>query len=340
MTAVVRVRVPEPGRLSVEEVELPPAPPAMVRLELLDAGICGTDLSVIAGTTSLARYPLTLGHELAGRVVSAPAESALRPGDAAVVYPTFSCGACAACWTGRENQCPHMRVMGISDPAGCFAHVVDVPVSHAIPVEEEIATGHGSLVEPLAVACHVLRRVGLEDGDRVLIVGAGVIGLSCAAAARAAGAGSIVLVDRLDRGAAAAALGFPACVQVETAADLAEVAAAGSVDVVLDTATTQETVAAGVAALARGGRLATVATPKLEHAVTLDYRAVYERELVVTAARNYVRADFARALGLLRRGAVDLRSLVTARFPLAEAAAAVEALRARPQEHLKVQLVP
>lgn len=141
---MLSARVHEPGRLELTETEPTMPHPGTVRLRLENAGICGTDLSVIAGTTSLARYPLILGHEFVGQVEAAPADSPVAVGDWAVVYPTLSCGACDACWTARENQCSRMRVMGISDPNGCFAETVDVPTAQLIPVDAATAKDHGS----------------------------------------------------------------------------------------------------------------------------------------------------------------------------------------------------
>jgi threonine dehydrogenase-like Zn-dependent dehydrogenase len=281
---------------------------------------------------------MTLGHEFLGQVEEAPADAPVAAGDWAIIFPTISCGACEACWTARENHCAQMRVMGISDPHGCFAEIVDVPPSQLIPVEARIAHTHGSLIEPLAVGCHVADRAILRDGDRVLIIGAGVIGLSCAVVARALGAGRVVLVDRLDRWAAMRALGFEEFVQVDEKVGFRAIVEPRSIDVVVDSVMSTQTVRLGAAGLDRGGRYVAVATPKGEHPLGLDYRDIYEFELQILAARNYTRGDFGRALGLLRRGAADLRALVTATYPLAALPDALAELKARPEQHLKIQL--
>jgi L-gulonate 5-dehydrogenase len=335
---VIAALVHEPGRLEMVDNDPPVRPPDAVRLRLGNAGICGTDLAVIDGTTSLGRYPLTLGHEFVGQVEAAPTDSPVAPGEWAAVFPTISCGTCDACWTGRENQCARMRVMGISDPRGCFAQTVDVPVSQLIPLDAETAATHGSLIEPLAVACHVAQRAGARDGDRVLVVGAGVIGLSCAVVARALGASRVVLVDRLDRSDAVRALGLDEFLQIDDADDVSRIVKSQSVDVVMDLVVKHRTPEVSLRALDRGGRYVGVATPKQEHVLELDYRDIYERELQVVAARNYARGDFGHALRLLQRKAVDLRPLVTGTYPLAALPDALVDLTRHPERHLKIQL--
>jgi 2-desacetyl-2-hydroxyethyl bacteriochlorophyllide A dehydrogenase len=335
---MLSARVHEPGSIEVIDTEPAPLRPGAVRLKLATAGICGTDLAVIAGTTSLARYPLTLGHECVGQIEVAPPDSRLQSGDWAVVFPTVSCGACQACWTGRENRCADMRVMGISDPHGCFAETVEVPPSQLIPVDAATARSHGSLIEPLAVACHVAERAELRDGDRVLIIGSGVIGLSCAVVARALGAARVVLVDRLDRHDAVRALGFEEFIQIDDATSPRQIIEPQSIDVVIDAVMTTQTASVSLEALDRGGRYATVATPKQQHVLDLPYGTIYERELQLVAARNYTRGDFGRALRLLQHGAADLRPLVTATYPLVALPEALAELRARPEQHLKIQL--
>lgn len=340
MTTMLAAVVREPGSVEVIEAEPRERPPDAVRLQLRSAGICGTDLAVVNGTTSLARYPLTLGHEFVGEVEAAPPGSPVAAGDWAAVFPTITCGACRACWTGHENQCAQMRVMGLSDPNGCFAHTVDVRPSQIVPMDAETAKSYGSLIEPLAVACHVVHRAGVRDGDRVLILGSGVIGLTCAIVARALSARQIVLVDRLDRRDAVRALGFENFLQTRTPSELGEHIPAASVDVVLDIVVSNEIAHTAIQTLDRGGRYATVATPKHAHPLELDYRRIYERELSVIATRNYTRGDFARGLALLQSGAADLQPLVTARYPLAELPNALAELRSRPEQHLKIQVTP
>jgi 2-desacetyl-2-hydroxyethyl bacteriochlorophyllide A dehydrogenase len=339
VTQVLEATVRSPGGLRLANRPLAPPADGLVRLGLESAGICGTDLAVLEGSLPLARYPLTLGHEFVGRVDTAPKESSFRPGDWAVVFPTITCGSCRACARGRENQCAEMRVLGISDRRGCFAETVDLPPSQILAIGEDAGRSHGSLIEPLAVACHVIERAQLEDGDRVTIVGAGVIGLSCAAVARARHQVDVALVDRVDRSEIAAALGFRNVGLTDSAGRFQHVVDDGA-DAVIDCVVSQTTIADSVALLAAGGRLITVATPKNSHPLRIDYGPVYARELQLAAARNYTRSNFASALGLLERGLVDLRPLVTASYRLAEAVEAVEQLRRHPEHHLKIQLTP
>ena len=104
-----------------------------------------------------------------------------------MVYPTTGCGRCRACRDGRINNCPRIRVFGLSDPRGCFSEEFVVPEAQCVPVSEAVLDRFGALVEPLAVGVHVVRRGGTSEGDTALVVGTGAIGLATTLVARSRG---------------------------------------------------------------------------------------------------------------------------------------------------------
>lgn len=337
------VQVTAPGTWSL--TALPSAadlPADSARLRLVSAGICGGDLALLRGRNAVARYPLILGHECVGQVVEAGPRSGVAAGEYVVVYPTISCGSCAACADGRRNQCPTMRVMGLSDPRGCFADQLVVPGSQLIPLDREVAEAYGALVEPMAVACHVLRRAGSLAGARALVIGCGVIGSVIAVALHAAGTASVYGVDRYpSRRNNAVALGL-AGFSTATGADLTAWVAGevGPVDVVFDTVCADDTTGLAVDALRPGGRLVTVASAAPGQRLGLRYDGFFLKELQAVAARNYTPDDFVAAVDLLRPRRPDLSSLVTMTRPLSEFGRAIEELTSAPERHLKILLEP
>lgn len=338
MTAVV-VTGPKAWELQPTEARHPGS--GEVRLELVSAGICGGDLALVAGENAVARYPLTLGHECVARVREVGAGAGLQVGQAVIVYPTLSCGVCDACTSEAENQCDQMRVMGLSDPAGCFTDSLTVSAAQCIPLPEVVATAYGCLLEPFAVACHVLRRAGRIHDQEVVIVGSGVIGLMTAVAARLSGARAVHCVDRHPgRGTVADQLGattFTVAGGVELVDHLRS--AAQDIDVVVDTVCTDATASVALEVLRRGGRYLPVASAKPGQALHLRYDRLFLHELQVITARNYSRVDFHAAIEMLLQHRPELGPMITATHPLGQFGAALDQLRTDPGSHLKVQLV-
>lgn len=333
-TVVVRA----PGRVTTEDTDPPREPgPGEVALRLHSAGICGGDLSLVRGLNPLVEYPVVPGHECVATVEHDP-DGRLAPGSAVVVYPTASCGTCRACREGRFNNCPAMKVLGLSDPHGCLAEQFVLPHAQAIPLPDGLGERVGALVEPLAVASHVCARSGLREGDVALVIGSGAIGLATGLTARASGAGRVLFADTLpERAELLSRLHFPDFTVERDAGLIAWVRdIVGTADVVFDTVGVTSTAAVASAVLAGGGRYVAIAAAKPDHRLDLDYRAFYERELTLVSSRNYTPGDFRAAIGRLARGEIDPLPLRTAVYGLTGAADAFDELLGRPERNVKV----
>jgi len=330
-----------PRRLRVVDRPPPVAGAGEALVRVVAAGICATDVAAVEGHNPIAVYPVTLGHECVGVVEAAPPAAAVAPGDWVIVYPSVGCGACPACRAGRINHCPSFTVMGLSRDGGVFAERLAVDVGQLLPIPDALRHPGGVLVEPAAVGVHLNRRGRTGAGERVLIVGAGVVGTMTAQVARAYGAAEVILVDRYEsRRPLLHRLGFDAL--LIAGGPLAEqvLALGGPVDVVYDSVCSDATVAAGIAALAPGGRLVLAAVPHGAAPLEVPFAQVYRRELSLVAARNYVPDDFREAMRLIADGAVEVAPMVTGSFPLAEFETAYAELTGHPEWHLKVLLRP
>jgi L-iditol 2-dehydrogenase/L-gulonate 5-dehydrogenase len=200
-----------------------------------------------------------------------------------------------------------------------------------VPVPASLRNPMGALVEPSAVGVHVNRRAGTAEGDSVLVIGAGVIGLVTAMVARAMGAGRIALVDRFEsRGEMAGLCGFSEF-GLSGAGTIDSLREAGAFDVVFDCVGLPATIAAGIAALAPGGRWSgRHAQARLAHRYRLF--GGLPAELSFILCRNYVKADFALAIELIADGAHRPEPpIVTATFPLVEFPARWRRWRIRPR---------
>src|SRR3569833_649270 len=197
----------EPGKLELIDVPPPKAPPGWARVAIAYVGICGTDYHIFEGTHPFLAYPRIIGHELSGRIVE-PGGSGLEPGDAVVINPYLNCGTCAACRSGTPNCCETLKVLGVHIDGGMTEEIV-VPPDHLYPASH-IDLRDAAMVEFLAIGAHAVRRSEIAAGARVLVIGAGPIGLGTAIFARIAG-GTVTILDAApDKVASARGLDFDA----------------------------------------------------------------------------------------------------------------------------------
>jgi L-iditol 2-dehydrogenase len=302
---------PGPGNVALTERPEPVARPGHVVLDVTGAGICGTDLHIWDDEFP-SEPPVTMGHELAGvvREVGDGVEG-WAPGDRVVSETYFStCGECEWCRSARPNLCMRRRSIG-SREDGAFAPRLLVPAAglHRIP---DRLDGHAaSLAEPLACVCHCLLdpRV-VHDGERVLVVGPGPVGLLAAQVARASGGAVHVRGTPRDRArlAKAGELGF------ETSAS--DDSSLADFDVVVECSGAPAGIAFALESAARGGRLVQVGLAG--RPVALPFDLVAYRELTVTSGNASTPQSWLRALELVAARAVALEPLVSEVVPLAE----------------------
>jgi len=312
------MRAVRPRGKGVEVVELPAPSDDGVRVRVRSAGICGSDLHMLAGGFL---RDVVLGHEVAG---------VTDDGTPVAIEPLSPCGACAPCVRGDYNLCergPRM-IHGVGCDGG-MADEMRVPTRALVRLPASIALGDACLVEPLAVVLHGLRRARLCGGERVAVVGGGAIGLCVVAAARAGGA-EVALEARHDaQRAAGERLG-------------AEAKPSGAYDLVVDAAGTESSLARAAELARPGGRIALVGsywTP-----VAFPGFALSMKEVDVLPASMYGRAgalrDIDAAAALLAATPELPRAVISHRFPLDAAAEAFAAAADRQSGAIKVVLEP
>ena len=184
-----------PRQIDVVDVEAPVARPGEVVIEVDANAICGTDLKAYQGLKVRGRYPKVLGHEFVGRVVECGegVDAALH-GQRVAVEPNLRCETCEHCTAGLTNLCPDYHVLGEGPdyPGGC-AEFVAVPANLAHVLPDDVSTIEGALVQPLAISYEgVVERAQVRSGEKVLVLGAGPIGLGAMLLARLRGAQVLV----------------------------------------------------------------------------------------------------------------------------------------------------
>lgn len=325
-----------PGRFTLGECEVRPPEAGEVRLAVAYCGICGTDLHIAHGAMDhRIRVPQVIGHEMSGTVAELGAGvEGFEVGDAVVVRPLDNRAETAAD-RGLSHISRQLKFLGIDTP-GAFQGSWTVPAFtlHRLPPDVDLQLA--AMTEPLAVACHDVRRAELAAAETAVVIGAGPIGLLIGLVARACGARVLISEINPSRLALARELGLEAV--DPTACDLVghvETSTAGAgADVVFEVSGSAAGALAMTALAGLRGRIVVVAVFPAPQQVSLF--ELFWKELQVCGARVYEPQDYERAIELLDGGSLPLARLVTAVEPLERLPALFEELAAGGGSAMKV----
>jgi L-iditol 2-dehydrogenase len=334
------------NRLDLVEVPEPELGPHDVLVRVRACGICGSDVHGLDGSTGRRLPPLIMGHEAAGDIAgTGSAVTGWAAGDRVTFDSTISCGACEPCRSGLVNLCDRRRVIGVSIPEyraqGAFAECIAVPEHILYRLPDSVSYVQGAMVEPLSIALHAASRAAIRPDSRVVVVGAGVIGLLLVQALRARGCRTIVAVD-LDgrRLTLASRFGATATLHADSPTlerDILAATADAGADVAFEVVGIASTVRLATLSVRKGG--AVVLVGNVAPAVELPLQVVVTRQLSLFGSAASA-GEYPECLAMISSGAVDVSALVSAVAPLEEGAAWFERLRARDDGLLKVVLEP
>lgn len=310
------VRLQEVGR--VEEVEVPdPAPgPGEILVRVEAAGICGTDRHLYKGEFPCAP-PVTLGHEFAGEVIASGPGVTMPRGTRITCDPNIACGSCDQCLRGRVNLCARNVAIGIHRDGG-FAEMAVIPSHRAIPVPD-LHPHHAAFAEPLACTLHGVDLGVPVPGERVIVLGGGVIGLLAVQLARNAGA-EVMLVTR-HPGKRELALQIGASQTAATEKDARALLPKGA-DLVLECAGVAETVEMAPRLTRSGGRVVVLGVLPQGERVRIEPFDLLFREIQLL--HSFINPfTQSRAAAMLAEGRVNVAQLISRIIPLSEAAATI-----------------
>jgi L-idonate 5-dehydrogenase len=334
-----------PGDLRVEDVPTPAVGAGQVRVRVRTGGICGSDLHYYQhggfGTIRI-QQPMVLGHEIAGVIEDVDATvSGLAVGTPVAVSPSRPCGLCRFCQLGLQNHCLDMRYYGsamrMPHVQGAFRQELVIEAGQAHPLADGITHAEGAMAEPLAVALHAVNRAGPLLGRKVLVTGCGPIGAMVVIAARRAGAAHIVATDVV-----AQPLRKVAKVGADETINVAEDAAAlsrfatekGQFDVLFEASGNERALRSAFEVVRPRGIVVQLGLSGAE--MTLPFNMIVAKEFDLRGAFRF-HEEFAVAVGLINKGLVDLKPLVSATLPYRDAGRAF-ALAADRTQSMKVLL--
>ncbi len=327
----------EKGRVELTDVQMPVVQSDEVLVEIAAVGVCGSDMHYYQegriGAFVVDR-PLILGHEASGIIVAVGSGvSNRRIGERVSIEPQRACRTCAQCKQGRYNLCSSMEFYATPPIDGAFATHQKIQADYAFPVPDNMTFEAAALCEPLSVGIWSNQKAATTVGSRVLIAGAGPIGIVATQVARAFGASEVIVSDPVpERRSVAERLGATSVID-PTEVDIASLDL--GVDAFIDASGAGPAVRAGVRAVRPAGRIVLVGMGADD--LALPVGVIQARELVLTGVFRYANTwPLAIALASSRR--VDLDSLVTARFGLADVESALEL--ARHPSSLKVIVEP
>ncbi|MHC5055433.1 MAG: zinc-binding dehydrogenase [Planctomycetota bacterium] len=318
--------------VAIEDVPVPEPGPGEVRVRVTRVGVCGSDVHYYShgriGTVA-AEPGHVAGHELAGVVdARGPGVEGPAVGARVAVEPAINCGECERCLAGFPNQCLECRFISLPPHKGAFCEYICHPARLVDEVPDSLTDEDIAQLEPLGVGVHAAERARVGLGETVAVFGCGPIGLFTLQAARAAGASRIFATDVLDyRVEFARKLGADEVMNASgggVSEWIMELTRGRGADVTIDCAGVQDTIDHCVEGVGAGGRVALVGSPR-EDLLSYLAHVARRKELDVLNVRRSL-FGIERALPMALAGQVDLRTMVTHRFPLEETGKAFDIL--------------
>lgn len=313
-----------PDRLEVRDVPVPdlPGTGGAVRVRIREVGVCGTDLKIVHGAVPVA-YPRILGHEAVGEVVETGPDSGVEVGDRVLALPEVQCGVCVRCRNDAVHLCGRGGLSG-RDLDGFYAEEVIVPGSRLLRLPDDLPWEQGPMIQILGTVVHGQRMVGAEPGQVAVVVGLGVSGLLHVQMLRARGVDTVIGIGRspaklrLAEELGATVTATPA----EAGALVASLTGGEGADVVIESSGAVAGLATAIEAVRPAGTVQVFGTISATEG-SLPYYQLYLKEVALLSSRASRPRDYVAAVDHVASGRVRVGPILSARFTLEEAPAAV-----------------
>lgn len=308
----------EPGSFAYGSIDAPILQSGKAIIKIKRIGICGTDLHAFEGTQPFFSYPRILGHELSGELVDFDDAPGFKKGEAVTFIPYFNCGHCIACCSGKPNCCTQIQVCGVHIDGG-MAEYLAVP-SRLLVHGEGLSFDELALVEPLAIGAHGVRRADVKEGEFVLVVGAGPIGLGTMEFARIAGGKVIALdINETRLNFCKEKLKVHHTINASSGnvtEQLQEITNGNMPTVVIDATGSQKAINNAFQYMAHGARYVLVGLQKGE--INFSHPEFHKREATLMSSRNATKEDFEHVISSMKKGWIDPTTYITHRVSFDE----------------------
>ncbi|HEX8487070.1 MAG TPA: zinc-binding alcohol dehydrogenase family protein [Propionibacteriaceae bacterium] len=330
------VHVSSPGHVELADLPRPEPAPGEALLRVRYAGVCGSDLQTFTGNQPFATYPRIPGHEFSAELVEINGEApGLEQGMLVTGNPYFNCGSCSPCRRGLVNCCESNETMGVHRD-GAFCEYLTLPIERVYP-GESLSAQQLAMIEPFSIGFHAATQARVAPGDRVLVLGAGAIGIFALLSAKLLGASvwiADILPSRLEIAQRMGADGTILLTEVEDlGATARELTDDNGFDVALEATGVPESFLNAMAASMYGGRIALIGNGKRE--VSFNQSLIIKKELTILGSRNSLDA-FRPLIRHVAAGDVDIEGMHTATYPFPQTIDAMQDLLAHPENNVKV----
>ena len=319
---------------SFDEVPMPKAGKGEAVAKVLRASICGTDLRTYRFGSKKLETPITIGHEGCYEIIEVGEGAELKIGQRYIAAPAIGCGECKSCKKGRTNMCDNLMTIGFQYP-GTFAEYVKIPAlairnGHLIEVPDDVSSTIASAVEPVACAINAQEYLKIEQGDSVVVYGAGYLGCVHAELAFMQGAGKVVIAEIAETRREKAAKFVPKAKVVDSGKagymdEIKEYVGSSGVDVVITACPAGITHKHGLELLYKNGRMSLFGGLPGDTNYHLDSNLIHYKEASVFGAHASTTAQNMQALEVVRSGKLDIGKYIT-EFAFEDAQKAFQAL--------------
>jgi len=331
-------------QLRLVEIPRPQCKAGWVLVKVMSAGVCATDAHIIRGTFHNGEPPHVLGHEIAGEVVEV-GDDGLQAwlGKRVVVETAIGCGLCEHCRSGNKHLCAQGGEIGFPPYNGGYAQYVTVPATCLYEMPDAMTYDEGGILEAVACPVGAIRRIGLAFGETVLIQGAGIAGLSFLQAVRACAAGKVIMtITRESKREQAMRYGADVVVNIareDLATRVLQETEGKGASLSIDAAGAPQTITDAVRLCAARGRILLYGLPAEETLPPFPVTHIIMKQLTVLGLTNN-EMGWAPLLGMVARGEINVRDMVTHRFALEQLPQAIELVSRRPDALIKAVVHP
>lgn len=327
------------NHVTIADAPVPEPRSGEVLMRVAYAGVCGSDLHAYKGLHPFRQPPVVLGHEVSGVIEKiGPGVTGFAKGDRVTVMPVASCGKCAPCRDGKTNVCVNKVVPGSGGWLGTFAEYFTAPAFITYKIPDDMGLDAAALAEPLATSIHSVKTAGVKQGDQVLILGGGTIGILAVAVAKELGAKDVAITDVLDFNLDMARDDFGADAYNALDKDLEQKLLARYPDKfnsVILCASVPSTIHQSVRLVRRGGTV--VVTGMYLEPIPFNFIDITLGEIAMAGSQIYTDADFREALRMLATNK-KLMKIVTHKMPLDDADKALKILVTHSENAVKILL--